>query len=159
VWRWPYLAMLFLGAAAPLLLGALRTTTIGHVVGHHSVSKPASFIAQMASGASQNSLPVQFPIHVFLDCHWNCHSPLLLFVHVILQCLSLHMLPLAAWLMSRRPRSQDGGTEVLARKCGSCDGSFEPLAMVLKKFACLGLFLYHYYTTLQEYPLAPNPWV
>ena len=84
---------------------------------------------------------------VFPGCHWNCHSPLLLFVHVILQRLSSHALPLAAWLMSRRPRSQDGGTKVWAGKHGGRDRSFQPLAVVLKKFACLELFLYHYYSS------------
>jgi hypothetical protein len=124
--------VLFPGAAAPLLLGALGTTAIGHVVGNRSVSKPASCIARMASGASQNSL-------LSFRCATGT-ATLPCYYLFMLYCSAIrrHELPLAAGIMDlaplelRRHRSQDGGTEVLAGKRGGRDRSLEPLALSLQ---------------------------
>jgi len=52
-------------------------------------------------------------------------------------------------------QARGGGKEVLSGKRGGRDGSLESLTIMLKKFACLGLFLYHYYSS--RVSLGPEP--
>ena len=67
------------------------------------------------------------------------------------QCISLSHG--ARPLHTSAVHSQDGRTE--AGKCGGSDRSLEPLAIMLKKFTCLGPFLYHHHSP--RVSLAPEP--